>query len=157
MQKITNFRFNDIVLYAKGWYQRTDNIFEDIKKCIEEDNYYNVWNKMSERDICSVMLKCLDNIYEYLDDNDKKNGRWLYKHSAFLDKIEHNMKFWGNTYEEAIVYTILSILGELSVDEIELKKPKYGKGRRRLGGMFNDYPISMTYKEMNKIAQKTFG
>lgn len=157
MKKITDFPFNDVVLYAKGWYQRTDNIFEDIKKCIEEDNIYNIWPNMSSRDICSYMLRCLDKIYTYLDDNDKRNGRWLCSHAAFLDKIEHNMRFRGNTYEEAIVYTILSILGELSIDEIELKKPKYGKGRRRLGGMFNDYPISMTYKEMNKIAQKTFG
>lgn len=157
MKKITDFPFNDVVLYSKGWYERTNNIFDDIKKCIEEDNIYNTWDNMSPRDICSYMLRCLDKIYTYLDDNDKRNGRWLYSHAAFLDKIEHNMKFYNKTYEEAIVYTVLSILSELSVDEIELKKPKYGKGCRRIGGMFTNYPISMTYTQMNKIAQKAFG
>lgn len=156
MKKITDFPFNDVVLYSKGWYIRTDNIFDDIKKCIEEDNIYNTWDNMSPRDICSYMLRCLDKIYTYLDDNDKRNGRWLYSHAAFLDKIEHNMKFYNKTYEEAIVCTVLSILSELSVDEIELKKPKYGKGRRRMGGMFQNYPISMTYTQMNKIAKKFF-
>ncbi len=156
MKKITDFPFNDVVLYSKGWYIRTDNIFDDIKKCIEEDNIYNTWDNMSPRDICSYMLRCLDKIYTYLDDNDKRNGRWLYSHAAFLDKIEHNMKFYNKTYEEAIVCTVLSILSELSVDEIELKKPKYGKGRRRMGGMFQNYPISMTYTQMNKIAKKIF-
>lgn len=156
MKKITDFPFNDVVLYSKGWYERTNNIFDDIKKCIEEDNIYNTWDNMSPRDICSYMLRCLDKIYTYLDDNDKRNGRWLYSHAAFLDKIEHNMKFYNKTYEEAIVYTVLSILSELSVDEIELKKPKYGKGRRRMGGMFQNYPISMTYTQMNKIVKKIF-
>ena len=157
MKKITDFPFNDIVLYAKGWYERTDNVFEDIKKCIKQDNHYNVWDGMSKRDICSLMLRCLDKIYSYLDEDDKKCQRWLYSHAAFLEKIEHNMNFYGNTYEEAIVYAVLSILAELTIDEIELKAPKYGKGYRRIGGMFTDYPISMTYKEMNKIAQKAFG
>lgn len=156
MKKITNFPFNDVVLYSKGWYERTNNIFDDIKKCIEEDNIYNTWDNMFPRDICSYMLRCLDKIYTYLDDNDKRNGRWLYSHAAFLDKIEHNMKFYNKTYEEAIVFTVLSILSELSVDEIELKKPKYGKGRRRMGGMFQNYPISMTYTQMNKIVKKIF-
>lgn len=156
MKKITNFTYNDVVLYAKGWYERTDNVFNDIKKCIEEDNYYITWDKMSPKDICGYMLRCLDKIYDYLDNDDKKNGRWLCSHAAFLEKIEHNIKFYGNTYEEAIVYTVLSILAELSVDEIELKAPKYGKGRRRIGGIFSNYPISMTYKEMNKHAQLMF-
>lgn len=156
MEKITNFTYNDVVLYAKGWYQRTDNVFNDIKECIEEDNYYITWDKMSPKDICGHMLRCLDKIYDYLDDDDKKNGRWLCSHAAFLEKIEHNIKFYGNTYEEAIVYTVLSILAELNVDEIELKAPKYGKGRRRMGGLFRNYPISMTYKEMNKLAQLSF-
>lgn len=156
MEKITNFTYNDVVLYAKGWYQRTDNVFNDIKECIEEDNYYITWDKMSPKDICGHMLRCLDKIYDYLDDDDKKNGRWLCSHAAFLEKIEHNIKFYGNTYEEAIVYTVLSILAGLSVDEIELKAPKYGKGRRRIGGILSNYPISMTYKEMNKLAQLSF-
>lgn len=156
MKKITNFTYNDVVLYAKGWYQRTDNVFNDIKECIEEDNYYITWDKMSPKDICGHMLRCLDKIYDYLDNDDKKNGRWLCSHAAFLEKIEHNIKFYGNTYEEAIVYTVLSILAGLSVDEIELKAPKYGKGRRRIGGILGNYPISMTYKEMNKLAQLSF-
>ena len=156
MEKITAFSYNDVVLYAKGWYKRTDNVFDDIKECLKEDNVYNTWDNMSPRDICAYMLRCLDKIYGYLDDNDKKNGRWLCSHAAFLDEIEHKMKFYGNTYEEAIVYTVLSILQGLSIDEIELKAPKYGKGRRRMGGLFSNYPISMTYKEMNKIAQLTF-
>ena len=28
MKKIENFRFNDVVLYAKGWYEHTDNFMK---------------------------------------------------------------------------------------------------------------------------------
>ena len=156
MEKITDFAFNDVVLYSKGWYERTGDIFADLKACFEEDNRYNTWPGMTPRDICRLMLICLEKVYDHLDDEDKKNGRWLCSHAAFLDKIEHNMKFYENTYEEAIVYAVLSILGCMSRDEIELKKPVYGKGRRRIGEMFRATPKSMTYTEMNRRAAAVF-
>ena len=30
MEKIKDYTFNDIILYAKGWYKGTDNICEDL-------------------------------------------------------------------------------------------------------------------------------
>ena len=157
MEKIKNFPFNDLVLYAKCWYERTDNIFDDVKKCIEHDNKYSTWDKMSQRDICRLMLICLEKLYSYLDENDKKNNCWLCSHAAFLDALEHHMKFYGQTYEEAIVSIVLGILGTLSVDQIEIKKPVYKRGERRMGDMFKkSVSKSMTYKEMNRIASKMF-
>lgn len=42
-------------------------------------------------------------------------------------------------------------------EEIILKRPHYGKKEHfRLGNMVRDYPISMTYAEMNRIAKRTF-
>lgn len=156
MKKIVDFAFNDVVLYSKGWYERTGDIFEDIRKCLEEDNHYYVWPNMGRCDICRYMLMCLDKVYEHLDDEDRRNGCWLCSHAAFLDKINHYINFYEKTYEEAVVYTVLEVLSCMSKDQIELKKPVYGKGRRRIGLMFRETPKSMTYKEMNKIASKTF-
>lgn len=159
MKKITpdKFHFNDVVLYAKCWYERTDNVFEDLKKCLEHDNKYNIWPGIKPRDICKYMLMCLEEIYSFLDEDDKKNNFWLCSHSSFLDQIEHRIHFYENTYEEAIVYTVLGILRCLTKEQIELIPPKYGKGMRRIGCMFrNEMPKSMTYAEMNRMAKKMF-
>ena len=156
MKKIVDFPYNDIVLFAKGWYERTDDVFADIKACLEEDNRSSVWDNMSKHDICHHMMNCLDKIYEYLDDNDKRNNVWLCKHSAFLEQIRHRMDFYEMSYEEAIVYTVLSVLCGMTKDQIELKKPVYGKGRRRIGGLLGTVPKSMTYREMNRMASKMF-
>ena len=32
MRTIENFRFNDVVLYAKGWYERSGDFMKDLDK-----------------------------------------------------------------------------------------------------------------------------
>lgn len=33
------FNLGHVVLYAKGWYQKSDNIWSDLKQMLEYDNY----------------------------------------------------------------------------------------------------------------------
>ena len=39
MDKKEVFPLSHTVLYAKGWYEKTDNIWEDLKKILVLDNY----------------------------------------------------------------------------------------------------------------------
>ena len=49
-------------------------------------------------------------------------------------------------------------MSQLTLEQIDLKKPVYGKGRLRMGTMFgNQRPISLTYTQMNMEAEKVFG
>ena len=53
---------------------------------------------------------------------------------------------------------ILDVMSQLTLEQIDLKKPVYGKGRLRMGTMFgNQRPISLTYTQMNREAEKVFG
>ena len=54
----------------------------------------------------------------------------------------------------AIIYLARGILQGLSRDEIKLKAPHYGKKEYfRMGSLFGENPISMTYTEMNRKAE----
>jgi len=39
MKQSPIFKLSHLVLYAKGWYKQTDNVFEDLKKILELDGY----------------------------------------------------------------------------------------------------------------------
>jgi hypothetical protein len=39
MKQSPIFKLSHLVLYAKGWYKQTDNVFEDLKKILELDDY----------------------------------------------------------------------------------------------------------------------
>ena len=67
------------------------------------------------------------------------------------------MLFYDFGRDRATIQAVLHVLHKLSNEEIKLKRPVYSKKFPfRLGGYFYKYPISMTYKEMNKIAKKHF-
>lgn len=158
MIKIENFQWNDIVLYSKGWYKSTGDIFKDIEISIRQNNNYSFQKKeMRQEEIINWLFKVLDEVYEHLSPIEKENRCWLTKHYDFYGEVLHRKQLFDITINEAIVLTILNIFLNMSNKQIKLNKPVYGKGKRRLGNSFGYvYPISMTYKHMNDIASKMF-
>lgn len=49
------FRLTNVVLYAKGWYLITDNIWDDLKKILELDGYTPYTNS----DVYSILLSAV--------------------------------------------------------------------------------------------------
>jgi hypothetical protein len=166
MKQIENFRFNDLVLYCKGWYEayweRTsernnkDMFFADLERAIKMNKDYWYPDKMSKDEVIGYLLKALDLIYTYLDDEDKRNGRWLCSHKAFRDETKKYMSLYNIDEEYAIALMIHGILQCMSKDEIKLNKPVYKRGSWRLGRCDDKPSISMTYKYMNSRASKMF-
>lgn len=155
---IRNFTYNDIVLYAKGWYERSDNICDDLGYLLDE--IYG-WCPIEEDEVARYMLHVLDSLYDELQKDGvdiRLNGRWYGSHKRFEEEVRHRMVMYKQTRDKAIIYLVLSILQELTKDEIELKKPVYGKKCHfRMGQLFGGrFPISMTYTTMNKVASKMF-
>ena len=103
-----------------------------------------------------ALLKALDLIYTYLDEEDKRNGRWLCSHKAFRDETKKYMSLYNVSEEYAIALMIHGILQCMSKDEIKLNKPVYKRGSWRLGRWDDKPSISMTYKYMNSRASKMF-
>ena len=158
MKIIENFQWNDIVLFSKGWYESTDDLFYDVEQSIRKNNNYQYFEKrMSEERVIMWLFKALDEVYEHLTEKDKKNNFWLVSHSSFYDKVNNKQILFVVSLNKAIVLTILEIFLQMDNKMIKLNKPVYKKGERRLGTSFgHKYPISMTYKHMNDIATKIF-
>ena len=149
---IENFRFNDIILYAKGWYQRKD-LVEDLGYLFSK---IYAWTPTTEEEVAKFMLRTIDRLYEEMKISFKADS-YSFCFVSIFDKIEHDMRFYEQSRYRATIGVCLNILSELNRDQIKLNPPHYGKKEHfRMGRFFKDYPISMTYTEMNRIAQKTF-
>ncbi len=143
---ITNFEYNDIVLYCKGWYYKNDNMLEDLGYLFSK---IYAWEPKTEAQIAPMMLKVLDAL-------DVKTGRYrsLYQ---FFAELHRYTSIYDVSIDMAIILYVRGILQGLSKDEIKLNKPHYGKKEYfRMGSLFGNFPISMTYTEMNRRAQKVF-
>ena len=149
MKKIVNFRFNDVVLYSKGWYEHSDNFMKDLEKYIRMNNDYWYPSEMSDIDIMNYMLKALDIVYEHCDAEELKNGFLYHSHSAFLERVRYKQNFFNISFEHAACMIVYGILQGLDRSQIELNSPRYDKKHRYGGGLFSrGAKQGMTYKEM---------
>ena len=117
---------NHIVLYAKGFYIR-ENLIEDMKKCLQLDNYDS---KMLENDSNIrkiVHAECSKlNISEFNDTH------------YFINEFSLYFKIYDN-YDEAIIKYCLDKLKDI---EFELIKPNYDMFKK---------PTSVTYDNLEGL------
>lgn len=154
MEKIKNFVFNDVVLYAKYWYEHT-NIIDDLGYIFGE--IYGLPSDMTEAEVAEISLRVLDKLCEEYHARGIHN-KWYMSFYQFENKVSNNKGLYECSRELAVIRTVLSILCDMELTDIELNKPVFGKDKHfRLGNMFIKYPKSMTYTNMNKHAEKFFG
>ena len=102
------------------------------------------------------MMRVLDKLY------DEKGIRfdsesWINNFSGFYGEVKRNMRMYNCSFDMAIIWVVHAILQRLGRKEIKLNRPVYGKKEHfRMGQFFGEYPISMTYKEMNNRAIEAF-
>ena len=154
-KRIENFVYNDIVLYCKGWYQSSGNICDDLGYLLSK--IYG-WTPKTEYEVALFMLQILDKTYKELGGVEVcGDGKFYTSHYAFECEVLNRMRVYNVSRDMAIILVVRSILQTLTKAEIKLNKPHYGKKEHfRMGGLFCEYPISMTYKEMNRIAEQKF-
>lgn len=153
---IKNFRYNDIVLYSKGWYKRSDDICEDLGYLFRK--IYG-WTPTRPDEVADFMLTAVDRLYEEkkIAFDSERCGRWNNSFHSFNREIKQRMSLYNVSWDMAIIYWALNVFSQLTVDEIQINPPVYGKKEHfRMGRLFKEFPISMTYAEMNRIAQRTF-
>lgn len=158
MKQIKDFIYNDIVLYSKFWFKSSGNIIDDLGYLFSK---VYAWTPKTEDEVAVMMLRVLDRLYDELElerHSQKVSGKWLATHSQFEAEVIKNERLYNCSRYMAIIKTVLHVLHCLDSSEIKLNKPHYGKKEKfRLGGLFEEHPISMTYAEMNRIATKMFG
>lgn len=156
MKQIENFRFNDVVLYAKGWYEHSDDFMRDLEKYIRLNDDYWYPKEMTDIDIMNYMLKALDIVYEHCTPEELKCRFLYHSHGAFLERVRYKQRFYDLTFEQAVCRLVYSILQGLERSQIKLNDPKYDKRHRYGGGLFSTGPkLGMTYKEMYRNWKKT--
>ena len=142
---IENFTYNDIILYAKGWYKRED-IVKDLAYIFGQ--IYG-WVSESEHEIAYKMLRVIDRIDEELKDTKYQRVNLQRFYSEVHD---HYVCLYNVSFDMGIILWCLSRMLELNREYIKLNPPHYGKKEHfRMDGK-----PSMTYAEMNRIAKKMF-
>lgn len=151
---IENFIYNDIILYCKGWYQsKDDDIIKDLGYLFSK---IYAWAPKTEHEVARMMLRVLDKLYA--DENKVFDDESPFCFVSFFDEVERDMRLYNVSFDMAIIIYVKSRLFEVRASKLKLNPPHYGKKEHfRLGNPWGyKYHISMTYKEMNRIAEKAF-
>lgn len=128
MQK---FKLSHLTLYAKGWYQKSDDIWNDLKEILKLDDY----TPFTNYDVYSIILNSFQNFNNHRSTELREvlngihpNNCWKYgyfvkdNHEWSNDKIEDLPDYDMQT---AFVYYVLSSLRFLESNLWEIKTPKY--------------------------------
>lgn len=126
------FKLTNLVLYAKGWYKKTDNIWEDLIKILELDNY-TPFDKM---DVYSIIINSVQNCNQYRwtelkevlngihPSNCWKFGYYVKENESWARK---DTKIHEYDMPTAFIYYVLSNLRFIDKDKWEPQMPKVTK------------------------------
>lgn len=126
------FKLTNVVLYAKGWYKKSDDVWEDLKKILELDDY-SPYDKM---DVYNIILIAVQNsnIYRWIELREVLNGIhpsncWKYgyytkKNCSWVNDNENLPEYDMPT---AFIHYILSNLSQLDREQWNVKIPNYLK------------------------------
>jgi hypothetical protein len=134
--KKADFNLHHVMLYSKHWYKRSDNIWEDLKKCLSGDDFSGEY--MDKYDVAYLLLNAYDKlpfhgseklvnfVSAVAKENCWKHGYYT-KDFKFMKSKEDIEKEPEYDYWESVVRFILSTMSHISPKEegIELKKPDY--------------------------------
>ena len=139
-------KLSNCILYYLNWYYRSDNMWEDIRKCIIADGYCGEY--MSKWDMCRLVLGMIDEWNEYA----AHKGLKLISISKLLIP-DWKVKGWEkyDKEEPRLLCLIWEILGEWALGynrkELPLKKPHFDKKNPLKP---RDYKAGGTYTGANR-------
>jgi len=123
------FKLSHLVLYAKGWYAKTDDVWEDLQKILRLDNY----TPFHKNDVYSIIV---GNVQEY-------GQRWTelreimfgihphecWKYGYYTEESKHwahkDAKIAEYDMPTAFIYYVLSNLRQLDNKKWNVVTPKY--------------------------------
>lgn len=153
METIKNFRYNDLVLYCKGWYEDTNDIFADFEKYIKMNGDYWYPKQMTRKDVITHALRAVDLVFDHFTKEERHN-HYLGSMFKFYDYTTHKMWVYNvKDFEVATLLVVHEFLQGLERKQIELIPPTYGKGKPKIGWHYKE---GMTYKQMNDEVKKVF-
>lgn len=129
------FNLGHVSLYAKGWYNKSDDIWADLKQILNLDNYgpcnkndvFNIIVRRFEEAnlVYNPIIDMLDNIAPH---NCWRVGYYTKNYTRFLSLNKPNVEYDLHT---AVLYYVLSVLRIAEVSKLKMVTPKYSKENKR--------------------------
>ncbi len=85
--KQTKFKLSHTILYAKGWYLKTDDIWEDLEKVLLLDDY----SAINRDDVFTILLNAVSNSEGY---------HWTNLRDVMIDILPRNVWKIGYAVKE---------------------------------------------------------
>lgn len=128
----SQFPLSHITLYAKGWYNRSEDIISDLIKILALDNY----TPYDKNDVVLILLGAYEKSFDVrlvdLINSIHKYNCWKVgyytKNAEWLKEYETLPEYDMYT---AVIYKILSDLRFLDKKDWVVKFPKYSKENQR--------------------------
>lgn len=133
MEKSKVFRLSHLVLYAKGWYKITDNVWDDLKEMLKLDDY----TPFSKGDVYLIIA----NAFQEFDYRASElyqvmlaihpSECWKYgyfvKENSFWSTDKTVAELPDYDMSTAFIHYVLSTLRFIENDKWKLVTPKYKK------------------------------
>ena len=144
---------NEFVLYSKGFYKRSDNIFNDILSLL-----LPIYPCMTKRDILSIVMNKWNEWNEKLPNCAKltvynfwKNINQL-KETDIMINSYHGISNESKDSDEFVLMAIMEHIRYMDPMFIQIAPPTFKKSKLR----YSLVKEGMTYKEMEKITKEYF-
>jgi len=148
------FRLSHLCLYAKGWYQKTNDIVKDLQIVLSLDGFSG--DLFSKREIASFMISKCEKI-DIVHFSTSKVVAGLEPSQTFKTGYVHNLtpKYFVREDEQlqdydyclAIIYYCLSGLSMLDNEKWVRDVPIYGKGLEKPEHITQSY-IDSNFKDI---------
>jgi hypothetical protein len=152
------FKLTNVVLYAKGWYKRTDNVWEDLMKILELDDY----TPFSNNDIYSIITSAVQNfqgverwtelkqvLFGIHPSECWKYGYYTKENQTWASK---NTKIHDYDMPTAFIYYVLSNLRFMENKYWDVRMPKVTKYPKN-----PEITINSLYKHFCNGSSKSYG
>lgn len=136
MEKESKFKLTNVVLYAKGWYLQTDDVWSDLTKILELDDY----SPFCKMDVYSIISNSVQNsnLYRWTELKEVLNG--IHPNNCWKYGYYTKGCYWVNDSENlpeydmptAFIYYTLSNLKFIETKYWNVKMPmvtKYPKSK----------------------------
>jgi hypothetical protein len=126
------YQLSHVVLYAKGWYKTSDNVWNDLKEILKLDNY----TPFSKNDVYSIIVSSIEKVEFNHRFNDLKSVLvGIHPSECWKFGYYTNQNEWVKNYKElpeydmptAFIYYVLSSLRFIDNTQWNPKVPKYKK------------------------------
>jgi len=115
------FPLTHTVLYFKGWYKKSDNIFNDLRKTLKMDSYDT--SEYTDEKVVLILAQQMDEYHDTIKQCYNKFGFEDFYNETFKAKLFNNQD--SSDFNMKFINYAEMILSQLTIQYFVLKRPVY--------------------------------